>query len=212
MTAGEGEGEGDGTLGARGPRGSYAQGRARQLEILDGAARVFARRGFRGGSLREVAAESGVAHGTIVHHFGTKDNLLIALLEHRDALGTVEVEARSADGDYIGGLREIVMAPMRTPGIAKLTMTLVAEATSPDHPAHDFFVKRYERVHAEFVANLRELAPTRSRARANQIALHASALIAVMDGLQLQWLLDATTDVRGIFDEELIRLGYLDRP
>jgi AcrR family transcriptional regulator len=66
------------------PRGQFdrtarkAETRAR---LLDAAARVYARRGFGGATLDEVAAEAGFTKGAVYGHFGSKENLLLALME-----------------------------------------------------------------------------------------------------------------------------------
>jgi AcrR family transcriptional regulator len=66
------------------PRGDFdrsarkAQTRAR---LLEAAARVYARAGFGGATLDEVAAEAGYTKGAVYSHFGSKENLLLALLE-----------------------------------------------------------------------------------------------------------------------------------
>jgi AcrR family transcriptional regulator len=66
------------------PRGEFdrsarrAQTRAR---LLEAAAEVYARRGFSGATLEEVAAEAGFTKGAVYGHFGSKENLLVALVE-----------------------------------------------------------------------------------------------------------------------------------
>ena len=66
------------------PRGQFdrsarrAQTRAR---LLDAAAQVYARQGFAGATLDEVAAEAGFTKGAVYGHFGSKENLLLALFE-----------------------------------------------------------------------------------------------------------------------------------
>lgn len=54
------------------PRGRHA--------LLEAAIRVGAGRGLRHLTYRAVAAEAGVAHGLVAHHFGTRDALLEAAL------------------------------------------------------------------------------------------------------------------------------------
>jgi len=54
-------------------------------EILRAAARVFARRGFDGATVREIAEEADVAEGTIYNYFESKADLLVQLpyiIEH----------------------------------------------------------------------------------------------------------------------------------
>lgn len=50
--------------------------------ILDTALELFAERGFSRTSISELARITGVAEGTIFHHFKNKDGLFIAVLEH----------------------------------------------------------------------------------------------------------------------------------
>jgi AcrR family transcriptional regulator len=66
------------------PRGEFDRsGRRAQTRaaLLEAAARVYARRGFAGATLEEVAAEAGFTKGAVYAHFGSKENLLLALVE-----------------------------------------------------------------------------------------------------------------------------------
>jgi AcrR family transcriptional regulator len=66
------------------PRGDFdrSERKARTRErLLAAAASAYARRGFGGATLDEVAAEAGFTKGAVYSHFGSKENLLIALLE-----------------------------------------------------------------------------------------------------------------------------------
>jgi len=51
----------------------------RRNQILDAAARLFARKGYKGATIREIAREAGVAEGTIYNYFDNKHDLLISL-------------------------------------------------------------------------------------------------------------------------------------
>ena len=51
----------------------------RRNQILDAAARLFARKGYKGATIREIAHEAGVAEGTIYNYFANKHDLLISL-------------------------------------------------------------------------------------------------------------------------------------
>lgn len=50
-------------------------------ELLAGAARVFARKGYDGSSISEICAEAGLTSGGIYAHFGSKAELFAAVLE-----------------------------------------------------------------------------------------------------------------------------------
>ena len=65
---------------------------ARREQILEAATRVFAKKGFRRATTREVAREAGVSEGTIYNYFEDKDALLMAIM---DVLN--ETERRAED-------------------------------------------------------------------------------------------------------------------
>jgi AcrR family transcriptional regulator len=75
------------------PRGEFDRSarRARtRAQLLDAAARVYGRRGFDGATLDEVAEEAGFTKGAVYDHFGSKENLLIALLDEHLAAQIAE--------------------------------------------------------------------------------------------------------------------------
>ncbi len=45
---------------------------------------MFGEQGFRGSSLREIAARVGISEAGLLHHFGSKAGFLTATLEERD--------------------------------------------------------------------------------------------------------------------------------
>lgn len=51
----------------------------RRREIIDGAARLFAERGFRATSMADLSAMTGLAAGGVYHYFDSKDDLLTAI-------------------------------------------------------------------------------------------------------------------------------------
>ena len=97
-----------------------------------------------------------------------------------------------------------------------LFVKLSAEATDPEHPAHAYFVARYERV----VESFTEAFAARFSAHPPAIAIAPEAaarqLVALMDGLQLQWILrDPTSpDAFGMTDDVVtfLRLLGIDLP
>ena len=68
--------------------------------ILDAAVRVFARQGFHGCRVSDIADEAGVAYGLVYHYFGSKDEILDTLfLERWDVMlaAIAEVDARELE-------------------------------------------------------------------------------------------------------------------
>ncbi|MDF9875302.1 TetR/AcrR family transcriptional regulator [Cellulosimicrobium cellulans] len=172
------------------PGRGYAKGRAKREEILQAAIVLFGEVGFHAASLRELASRVGMSHPGLLHHFPTKVALLEAVLDHRDAVDHADLEDDLARGtDYVDALVRLVERNALRRHIVELFTALAAEATSPDHPAHEFFVRRYEWA----VARTSEHLARRARAGALRDGVDPSVaarqIVALMDGLQVQWLL-----------------------
>src|ERR1700730_17766007 len=60
-------------------RGEQTRGR-----IIEAAMERWASGGSRGTGLAEVAEQAGVGHPGLLHHFGSKDNLRLAVVKERD--------------------------------------------------------------------------------------------------------------------------------
>jgi AcrR family transcriptional regulator len=86
--------------------------------LLDGAETVFARSGFHGASVEEIARESGATTGALYSNFASKEDLFLALFEERIATdvgdysqivaegATIEEQARGAADRWMAILRE----------------------------------------------------------------------------------------------------------
>ena len=200
------------TRGRGRPRGSYAKTGQKRAEILEAALAVFAKGGYRAGSLREIASEVGMSEAGLLHHFPNKQSLLTAVLDLRDqhSLEFVPIEG-SEPMDTLRGLVTLARYNASVPGVVELYCTLSAEATTPGHPAHEYFIGRY----AYTVRNLTrtfELCAERGILRDGmRPASAAKATVALMDGLQVQWLLDRdSVDMAGELETYLRSLVDLD--
>lgn len=188
------------------PRG-YAKGRAKRREILDQAMALFGETGYRGASLREIAARCGLSHPGLLHHFPTKESLLLAVLEHRDQVDG----ARLSGGSGLAVLRGMVdLASLNAtrPGIVELFVMLSAEASAPAHPAHEYFVQRYQATVRTVEKAYREVHAHGALWPGIEPAAAARQLVALMDGLQIQWLLssrqiDMTAILRAHLESQL---------
>jgi AcrR family transcriptional regulator len=172
------------------------------MQILDVALDVFGRLGYRGGSLREIADRVGLSDAGVLHHFGSKQQLLIAVLEHREALSRQGRPPREGLS-LLDSLRELVAHNATMPGLIQLFVTLSAEATDQDHPAHDFFVARYQDVSQYFVDQLELAREVDEISPKVDLTEAAQQLMAVLDGLQVQWLLNDKVDMVATFDQFL---------
>jgi AcrR family transcriptional regulator len=198
----------------RKPRGEYAKTGAKREAILDAALEVFAESGYRAGSLREVAQRVGMSEAGLLHHFRSKSALLQAVLNHRDDLSAALVDFDLPDGvASLRGLEMLARANAATPGVIELYCTLSAEATSPDHPAHAYFVQRYEFVRASIGGAFERIEAAGRLMPGVDPQKAAVATIALMDGLQVQWLLDPdSTDMADALAEffSVFVIGYAD--
>jgi AcrR family transcriptional regulator len=179
-----------------------SRGERSRNTILRAAISVFARDGYRGAALATVADAADLTQPGLLHHFPSKERLLTAVLAERDEEDTGRLrEAWSRNGhDTLTALHDLVAHNATQRDLVQLFTVLVGEGVSAGHPAHPYFVDRYERV--------REA--TRSRLAASQAdgafrsdldpEAVATLLIAVMDGLQIQWLLNDRIDMVAAFD------------
>ncbi|MEU4197120.1 TetR/AcrR family transcriptional regulator [Kribbella sp. NPDC026611] len=177
-------------------RGPYAKSAQRSIEILDAATTVFAANGYRGGSLRDISRQLNLSLTSIVHHFGTKYELLEAVLERADETGGTDVfVAECAERGVAFATMGRVRANMDRPELLRLLAILAAESSAPDHPAHDWFIARYRRKTSDLAD---AFAYDQSQGRidaARDPMLLSRLLTGTWDGLQLQWLIDSSTDM-----------------
>lgn len=59
--------------------------------IIETASELFSRHGFNAVGLDRIIAEVGVTKTTFYNHFASKDDLIIAVIKHRDAIETEEM-------------------------------------------------------------------------------------------------------------------------
>ena len=76
------------------------------------------------------------------------------------------------------------------PEMVRLFCALVAESLSTRHPAHDYFLQRYAKIRARMERSLREGQASGSVRADVDVERLVPLIVAVMDGLQIQWLLD----------------------
>ncbi|MCW2543268.1 MAG: TetR family transcriptional regulator [Frankiales bacterium] len=182
-----------------GTRGPYAKTEARKAEILSTALAAFSERGFQGSSLREIAEAVGLSQAGVLHHFASKETLLAAVLEEKDAAAVTHFEGTRGIG-VLQALREVVVQNLTQPGLIRLYTTLSAEAINPEHPAHDYFQQRYDNARSLIAAALTQGVKDGDVSRTADLDMAASLLLAIMDGLQMQWLLNERFDMVAAFD------------
>ena len=107
------------------PRADAVRNRAKILEV---AARVFAERGASA-STEQVAAEAGVAIGTIFRHFPTKADLLAAIM--KDTLARLAERLAAPEATLFGAFTELVAEAAAKRSVVELLPGLeVAESVA----------------------------------------------------------------------------------
>ena len=164
----------------------------RRAEIVSVAAELFSRTGYRGTALAEVAAAAGITQPGLLHHFGSKEGLLLAVIERRDADSeayATQLLGEDAE-DRLAGLPAFARRNADRPGLARLFAVLVAESLEPQAPGHRHFVERYRTLRT-IVAKMIASAQVAGEVGGHvDPVLKATEILATLDGLQTQWLLD----------------------
>jgi hypothetical protein len=111
------------------------------------------------------------------------------VLDLRDENTLERAEARGAT-DLADGLIGVVADNQREPDLVRLFTVLAAESVAPEHPGHERFQERYRSVRAVLTQAVDEAQQAGDLATGIDPAHLATLLTAVMDGLQLQFLLD----------------------
>jgi AcrR family transcriptional regulator len=190
-------------------RGPYAKTAERRRQIVEEAYRLFATRGYHGSSLRDVAAAAGMSQSNLLHHFSSKEELLLAVLERRDELGGTEAPGAEIPGVASDRFDEQIVAQAKLnegiPGLIALYSVLSAEGTTVDHPGRDFFLRRYDRLRTGYEGEFESLRRQGRLREGVDPGVAAASVIALWEGIQLQWLytpdiIDAGATLRSYLD------------
>ena len=179
-----------------------AQQRAQQ--IVDAAGRVMARKGYGGTTMKDIAAEAGIAPGLIHYYFDSKEDLLLAVT------GTLCQQMREAAEKAFTASRE-------APPIVRAWATL---QSTQEYLGHEdmqrLFVETVTlalgapRVREQLAAFYETMIDT-STAMVEELATQvptpppvplrdfAAVLVAVVDGIALQKLIDPSRDLDALY-------------
>lgn len=181
-----------------GQRGPYAKGRRKRQEILQAALEVVAEHGVHNAFNREIAARVGLSQAGLMHYFSSREELYMEVLRARDVQDGATYWDPAPGFD---GILAIIAHNAEVPGLIQLFVEFSAEASIGKHPAHDFFLERNALV-SQFYAEAVRIAQA-----SGEFGPHvdpetaARLLIATIDGLQQQWLLDRSVDMVALMKE-----------
>ncbi len=161
----------------------------RRREVAAAAARVIARDGIDGASMRAVASEGGWTTGMLAHYFSNKRELLAFTLE--SSLDRRRSDVASAAGSGAEAIRSTLLEALPITEDNRLhwvvALTFAAQAASdPD------LAEMQRLAHRSWRASLRGLILQLPDRTAEDVAAtcEAERMIALVDGIALQALVD----------------------
>jgi AcrR family transcriptional regulator len=166
-----------------------AAGDERRARIVAAALEVFAERGYKGASLAQIGERVGITQQAVLYHFRSKDQLLVAALDERDRQDRQwwadTAESAEQELDFLDLCQRLVEHNSQRLQHVRLFTVLAADSVIERHPAQAFFRDRYARMRQQLADQLAQVYDRVGR-RGPSVAV----VLAVLDGLQLQWLLD----------------------
>jgi AcrR family transcriptional regulator len=171
-------------------RGPYNKGIERREQILDAALRTIGERGYLATSVAELAEAVGLSQGGLLHYFGSKEELFVAVLRKRD-----ESDFAAMQGPAPAASIEMVRRNAEVPGLIELFTHMQAAASDPRHPAHDYMLERYRRGTKGLSDALRTMQQAGTLPADVDTDAAATVIFALADGLQARWLIDPTLDM-----------------
>jgi AcrR family transcriptional regulator len=175
-----------------------AKGEDRKQRILEVAERLLARYGWRNTSLAQIAKAAGVSAAGLLHHFESKEQLLNAVLDARDADDDTHADR---SGDLIAEICRVAERFDRAPELVGTFTVLLIENIAPDAPLHDRLLNR-QREGVNIVAGLIELGQQDGRYRTDfDPAIKAIEILAFVNGMETAWLLDPSIPLTQVFKQ-----------
>ena len=182
-----------------------AKGEDRRQRIMAVAERLLARNGWRNTSLALIAKEAGVTPAGLLHHFESKEQLLNAVLDARDA--DDEIHADYQSGDLIAELSRVPERFERAPELIGTFTVLLVENIAPDAPLHDRMHKRYSDA-VDIVTDIIKRGQSDGQFRPDlDASTKAVEILAFITGMETLWLLDRSIPLTEVFKGYAESLG-----
>jgi AcrR family transcriptional regulator len=104
----------------------HGAGSERRQALVDIAAALFAERGFKATTVREIGDAAGVLSGSLYHHFDSKETIADEILStYLDSLMRTYKEIVETHTDPADTLRELVRAAFRSLGPHRAAITVL---------------------------------------------------------------------------------------
>ncbi|NLV22000.1 MAG: TetR/AcrR family transcriptional regulator [Syntrophomonadaceae bacterium] len=159
-------------------------------KIIDTATALVMERGVKGTSLADIASAAGISKGTLFYHFSAKDDLIYELTEkHFDKITRANLKrAEQMQGCSLQEiLQESLLGILQAENRGKLNLYLLQEAVIENPALKSRFADKYVEFQNTMIQFLNMVAPPMDNDKAIAVS---RLLVAVLDGLIIQWLLD----------------------
>ena len=189
---------------------SHAPGRRK--ELIEAALSIIAEHGAAETTVGRICDAAGVSRGLISHYFAGKEALLLETYRRlsQELAAETAKAVKGRDGDPVGSLRALVEVSFRPPVFeeSKMAAWLAFWSASRGNPALGALNRELYR---GYRAGVTRLMAEAARTRGVALDAHgaATALTALIDGLWLEFALDA--EAVGADRAEAVCLDYLDR-
>ena len=160
---------------------------------------VLAEQGYTGTTIQQIADAVGLSRAGLLHHFGGKDELFIEIIRRRDDENLAFVTSSGLAPLRVTDVLAMIERNRARPGLTSLYSALIGGATSegPTSPIRAFAEERYRwalGLISQAIQNDLGWSDTRAQAAGR-------LLMAMLDGLQIQWLLDPSIDMAALAQE-----------
>ncbi|WP_374198891.1 TetR/AcrR family transcriptional regulator [Mycobacterium sp. MYCO198283] len=181
-----------------------AKGEDRKQRILAAAQRLLTRNGWRSTTLAQIAAEAGVSAAGVLHHYESKEQLLHAVLDMRDAADDAHADR---SGDLLRELARVPDRMRRSPELVGTYTVLLIENLDPQAPLHDRLLLRH-RTAIDIVAGIIRRGQRDGHYRADvDPVIKATEITAFVSGMEMAWLLDRRLPLEDAFGTYVASLG-----
>lgn len=177
------------------------RGVERRREIVQAALDLFTKRGARGTSIADVAERVGISAPAVLHHFGTKDDLLMAVVQERDKRVAVEFTELLSEGGLAGLGRLVDMGEVlaQERGLMAAYVVFLAENLHEGDVAHRYFVDRTY-VTTDFLAGLIRDGQKSGEIRSDvDPGTKAGEITAFLHGAAMQWSIDPSVGLAELY-------------
>ena len=177
----------------------YAKGEKQRKLILEKALEVLSESGYRGATIRQIAARSQMSHQALRHYFPSKDDLLAEALHLRDERLRQFFDAPT--GLPVTELISFARENLRHSRQVEMYTVAASESAEPGHPGHAYYSDYYRGI-VEAVTKALSTPEVALRPGLEPEAV-ARIMLALQDGLQLQWLYDNGVDTPDLMRQVL---------